>query len=191
MAPRSAHEPPPLNLEARWWDRRLFWRDDTEAHACPAVLDITGRTRILLFGPRQELAAGRWRLTARFELNAEAGLYPYLLQFDDQVHLAEERFGPLGEGLYEVSVENGWPSPAKAELRLWLLMHAFHGELRFHGAVIGSGSANSRQQAPPGSARLADASVEARRRQAAGLRFHFGIPEKAWKTARRLRGSPV
>ena len=58
------------------------------------------------------------------------------VQFDDRVHLAEERFGPRGAGLYEVSVENGWPDPAVIELRLWLLMHAFHGELRFHGAVI-------------------------------------------------------
>ncbi len=136
LALHPANKAPRLRVGETWWDRGAFWNGDEPAEPCPAAIDVTGRSRILVFGPRKELGAGRWRVTARFELNADAGLYPYILQFDDRVHLAEERFGPMGTGLYEVSVDNGWPTPAVVELRLWLLMHAFHGELRFHGAKI-------------------------------------------------------
>lgn len=118
------------------WDRKLFSSGPVMGEPCPDVIDITGRHRILVFGPMLVLPAGRWRLTARFSLSAEAADNPFILQFIHGDSLVEQAFRPAGPGEYELSLDNGFELDAVAALRLWVARAAFHGELRFHGASV-------------------------------------------------------
>jgi hypothetical protein len=121
---------------AAWWDRSLFFLGDAPGEPCPPCIDITGRGRILVYGPLMALPPGRWRLSARFELCALAARHPWRVEFGVGPELTVMEIQPDGAGLYEVALEAAWGHIALAEARLWVLEPVFHGELRLHGARI-------------------------------------------------------
>ena len=118
------------------WARELFrWGDAPEA-PCPAVLDITGRARILVFGPHLHLPPGRWRLSASFHLCRDAARSPLRLECGAGARLAHLDFQPDGAGVYRVALDCELDEPAPFEMRLSVLRAALHGELRFHDAEV-------------------------------------------------------
>ncbi len=123
----------PAETRILTWGRDLFRSGDGP---CPPTIDITGRPRILVFGPYIQLGGGLWRLTARFELCPDAGQYPWLLQFVAGPHMVEESIPPSGAGAYEVSLEQPWRGSQIVEMRLFVVGAAFHGALRFEGVTI-------------------------------------------------------
>jgi hypothetical protein len=122
--------------EVLWWDRRLFKSGAALDQPCPKVIDVTGRMRVLVFGPMIILPAGQWRLRARFGLSPDAALHSYILQFIHGDSLIEQRLQPAAGGEFEVVLENGFAVDAMVALRLWLADPAFHGELGFIGASV-------------------------------------------------------
>lgn len=122
--------------QAIWWDRKLFTAGPELADPCPEVIDVTGRHRVLVFGPMLLLKAGPQRLTARFALSAAAARNAFILQFIHGEQLAEQTFQPTGAGEYAVSLETNFALDAVAALRLWTARAAFDGELRFLGASV-------------------------------------------------------
>lgn len=122
-------------VESFHWDRDLFRTGEGTDEVCPPAIDITGAMRVLVFGPMRILPAGAWRLNVCFALSAEAARYPYILQFIHGDSLVEQRFQPTGAGRFDISLENTFEADAVAALRLWLGGAAFHGCLRFFGAV--------------------------------------------------------
>jgi hypothetical protein len=122
--------------EAIRWDRSLFATGPDMSTPCPEVLDVTGRHRVLVFGPMLPLPAGRWRLAVRFSLSREAAGHDYILQFIHGAALSERRFRPTAAGLYEVDIVNAFAQDAVAALRLWNGRALFQGELRFNGARV-------------------------------------------------------
>jgi len=129
--------------EEIWWDRSAFATGVDMSIPCPEVLDVTGRHRVLVFGPMKVLPAGRWRLAARFALSPDAAGHDYILQFIHGGALAERRFRPTASGEFEVALVNEFDHDAAAAIRLWNARALFHGELRFHGALV------TRESAPP------------------------------------------
>jgi hypothetical protein len=119
-----------------WWDRSLFFSGDAPSEPCPARIDITGRGRILAYGPLIALPPGAWRICLRFELCALAARHPWRLDFAAGSALATSQVQPRGAGLYEVALEARWEEIALAEARLWVAEPAFHGALALHGARI-------------------------------------------------------
>ncbi|MDB5439798.1 MAG: hypothetical protein JWM33_2225 [Caulobacteraceae bacterium] len=121
---------------SQYWPRELFLNADAEPMPCPERIDITGRRRILVYGPYVALPAGRWRLTAEFSLTAEAAAN--LLQveiFQDPAVVVSKLIQPSRGGRFAVPLEaelSGEP----VELRTWLPLPAFDGELCFHGATV-------------------------------------------------------
>ncbi len=118
------------------WSREVLTVDEPGVMPCPETIDITGRERLLVFGPMQILPAGAWRLEVRLHLSEAAARNPYVLQFILGLNLKEVRFQPHGAGEYRVSLDNQFDKDAHAALRLWLARAAFHGELRFLGASV-------------------------------------------------------
>ena len=126
----------PSASQIRSWGRGLF-RSGEEP--CPAVIDIHGTAPGIWCSVHThtiEVGGGRWRLTARFDLCADAGQYPWILQFVAGPHLTGERVPPSGDGVYEVSLEQEWEGARIVELQLYVASPAFHGELRFLGATV-------------------------------------------------------
>lgn len=136
--PALAFYDPVLRVHARpaHWDRSLLFTANPEMQPCPPSIDVTGRQRMLVFGPYMMLPPGQWRLTLRVRISDEAALSPYLLQWGEGANLAEEYFQPTRAGLFRFTATQSWTEPSLIEFRLWLMEAAFHGELEFLDATV-------------------------------------------------------
>jgi hypothetical protein len=123
-------------VEALRWDRQLFMTWDGDLAPCPAVIDVTGRARFLVFGPYLALEPGAWRAKVSLELCAEAVQRPIAVQFGAEPDYTSVDLPRGAEGLHEVEIEHQMKSGDLAQIRVWLKRAAFHGELRFNGAEI-------------------------------------------------------
>jgi hypothetical protein len=119
-----------------WWGRMLFEDGGRPSEPCPAHIDVTGKARILAFGPFISLTPGDWRATLELELSPDAARRSYLAEFRSGESLSRLRFGPLSPGANAVSITHRFEVAAPAEIRLWVARAAFHGELAFKGAAI-------------------------------------------------------
>lgn len=124
-------------LQTEWWGPSLFRHGDRPDAPCPPEIDITGRARILVFGPFVPLPAGRWRAAVTFEACAEARRYPYLIEFGTAAGLTERAVPPGAPPERVVEIEHALTAPATVEIRLWVARAAFHGAIRFHGVRFG------------------------------------------------------
>jgi hypothetical protein len=123
-------------VETLRWDRRLFMTWDGDLAPCPAVIDVTGRERYLVFGPYRALEPGAWRAKVSLELCTETAQRPIAVQFGAEPDYTTVDLPRGVEGLHEVEIEHQMKSGDLAQIRVWLKRAAFHGELRFGGAEI-------------------------------------------------------
>jgi hypothetical protein len=117
-----------------WWDRGVFLSDDEVAGgACPAVIDVTGRSRILAYSPHFQLAPGVWRATALLHLSPDAAHRRIGVQFGADPDFATVEL-PLGvDGDHRAELTLTVIDETPLQVRLWLQKAAFHGEIRFAG----------------------------------------------------------
>lgn len=101
-----------------------------------AVLDLTGRPRILIFGPYIVLPAGRWKAVVRLGFSTPAAKHLYRTDWGTQELYTSYEFRPGREGLFRIGFEYDWDRPAASEFRLLLLEGAFDGEVIFYGVEI-------------------------------------------------------
>lgn len=100
------------------------------------VVDITGRPRLVVYGPYIFLTRGVWRITVRLAFDVDAAQKPYQIQWGSSESYAEYDFVPNRSGIFEISMEHDWPSHAASEVRVMLLEGAFHGSLTLLGVNI-------------------------------------------------------
>lgn len=91
--------------------------------------DLTGRRRLLRYGPYLELAPGRWTVDVEFVLTIDRALVE--LRFEWGTHHDVDIATDLitNSGLYALSLTKTWTEPAVAELRIWLDRAVFDGHL--------------------------------------------------------------
>src|SRR5579871_6987322 len=90
-----------------WWGRGIFLSDeDVTGGVCPPVIDVTGRARILVYGPCRQLAPGVWRATVLLHLSPDAAHRRIGLQFgaDPDFASAEVPLGVDGDHRVELTL---------------------------------------------------------------------------------------
>jgi len=121
---------PPREGVSAEWPLQLFYFPDLEAEEVGASfkIDLTGKARVLMFGPYIELPPGRWRCSLTFALDAYGGSS---LRFE-----WGSLQGEVGEGnritrsgIYEISLERTWEAMEPAEFRVYLAEAAFAGHI--------------------------------------------------------------
>lgn len=129
---------PPLHGASAQWARELFRHTSTSGvvQGVPERLDITGRARILVFGPYVSLPPGDWRIRLRFWLDASAAKASWRLEWGDQARFATHAFRPGRAGRFEVELSHRWEDAAPSELRLALDVPAVDGVLGFEGVRV-------------------------------------------------------
>lgn len=92
-------------------------------------IDLTGRPRILLFGPYVVMPAGTW--TARFQVafDGYAARYLYRMDWGGVEQYASHELRPGKPGVYEFEMTFDWVDRGPAEFRILVLEGVFHGEL--------------------------------------------------------------
>lgn len=136
--PLAIYERPiPAPGAAAEWPRSVFvFTDPVKAGVAPPNIDLTGRGRVVAYGPRYHLPAGQWRITARFAVETEGSdLY---LKFEWGVGENFETLEVLLQksGGYEVVLDHGWTFPGPAELRVWASNAHFVGRMQFQGGRV-------------------------------------------------------
>ena len=120
------------------WSERIFRYDQRAARLAQHIgdLDITGRPRILVYGPYLAMPPGRWQARIRFLVNATAAGKEFRLDWGSPSDFATLLMTPPHSGVFEVDLEHDWPAVDLGEIRLWLMEGAFDGVLHFQGANV-------------------------------------------------------
>jgi hypothetical protein len=128
------------------WGPELFHPSAAGGVGCPRAIDITGRARILLFGPFIPLPPGCWSVQVDFEVCDEAARYPFLVEFGTVDDFSGESVPARAPARRSVRLEHTLRQTAPVEVRLWVSRAAFHGEVRFLGAQIERRDAGPQQE---------------------------------------------
>jgi len=121
-----------------FWGSEIFDINakDVRHHDQQAVFDLTGRPRILIFGPYIVMPEGRWKAVVRLGFSAPTAKHRYRADWGEQEVYTSYEFHPGRDGLFQLEMEYEWDKPSASEFRLLLLEGAFDGEVTFFGAQI-------------------------------------------------------
>lgn len=120
------------------WGPAVFLYDERGSRDAAEVgaIDMTGRPRILVYGPYVGLPAGRWRLVVQFSIDEAATRRTLRIDWGTQADFVSHIVAPDRAGVYEIELEYDWTAAAPAEFRIILLEGAFSGTLIFRGGVV-------------------------------------------------------
>jgi hypothetical protein len=128
---------PPVTGATAEWPMDLFVFEDAERRdMAPPAIDLTGRGRVVVFGPRLDLPPGHWRVTGRFSLDVEDSDVYLKFQWGVGEDLETMDIMLQRSGAYEVSLEKSWATQGPAELRVWASNAHFLGKMEFYGATV-------------------------------------------------------
>lgn len=120
------------------WSERLFIYDDKSSRNQSewGVLDITGKPRMLVWGPYLALPTGHWRALIRFAVDADAARHTYRVDWGTQTDCVSAYVTPRAPGIYEAELDWDFSEPAPSEIRLILTEGSFMGTLMFQGIKV-------------------------------------------------------
>lgn len=120
------------------WSEKLFIYDERGSRNWPewGVLDITGRPRILVWGPYVALPAGTWRAVIRFGVDADAARREFRVDWGTPSACVSEYVKPGQPGMYEVTLDWLFGEADAAEIRLILSEGSFMGTVMFQGISV-------------------------------------------------------
>lgn len=128
--------PPRIGLKVALPLEVFVFKPSSSPLNAPPKIDLTGRGRVVVFGPRHDLPAGRWRVTCRFSIETEGSDIYLKFQWGVGEDLVTVDAMLQHSGTYEVALEHGWVLPDTAELRVWASNAHFLGLMEFLGADI-------------------------------------------------------
>jgi hypothetical protein len=120
------------------WSERLFIFDDKGVSAQEewGLLDVTGRPRILVWGPYIALPKGLWQAVIRFAVDADAARHTYRLDWGTQTECVSTYVTPSRPGVYEASLDWRFVEAALSEIRIILTEGSIGGSLMFQGIKV-------------------------------------------------------
>lgn len=120
------------------WSERLFIYDEKAARDRTewGVLDITGRPRMLVWGPYLALPPGLWRAVIRFGMDAEAAGHQYRVDWGTRTACTSEYVTPGRAGMYEIQLDWLFDQADASEIRLILTEGSFMGTVIFQGMTV-------------------------------------------------------
>lgn len=120
------------------WSEKLFVYDERASRDWPdwGVLDLTGRPRMLVWGPNVALPPGIWRGTVRFGVDDAAASRGLRIDWGTRTMCVSEYVVPGTAGLFEVALDWRFEETDAAEMRLILTEGCFMGRLMFQGMTV-------------------------------------------------------
>ncbi|MGI4817607.1 MAG: hypothetical protein ACRYFE_03730 [Janthinobacterium lividum] len=117
-------------------DQFRYDRDGPTGPSAPHEIDLSGRRRILIWGPYVALPKGRWRVRTKLSFDRRATSYNFAVEFGSAAKFERLDFRPEKAGLYEVELEFGFDGKKRAELRVIIDQGVVGGQLGFYGADV-------------------------------------------------------
>jgi hypothetical protein len=127
---------PSVGASAEWPHDLFVFKNAAKAILSPPHIDLTGRGRVLVYGPRFALPPGRWQATANFTVDTEGSDLFLKFQWGVGEDFHEMQVTLQNSGAYEVTLDHAWNFVGSAELRVWAANAHFLGRMEFHGAKV-------------------------------------------------------
>jgi len=119
--------PPTPGVSVQWPTDIVL---STEASAPGrSVSDLTGRRRLLRYGPYLELSSGRWTADVEFALRIDRAKVELRFEWGTQHDVDVSTNLITTSGVYSLTLSKIWTEPAVVELRVWLDRSVFDGHL--------------------------------------------------------------
>lgn len=131
-----AENPPRIGAKTSLPMEVFTFKKPTKPLVEPPFIDLTGRGRVVVFGPRHDLPAGTWRVTCRFNVDTEASDVYLKFQWGVGEDFETTEIMVQQSGGYQLVLDHTWSTPGTAELRVWAANAHFVGQLEFLGADI-------------------------------------------------------
>jgi hypothetical protein len=120
------------------WASDLFFRGDQAGEPASGSIDITGRARCLMHGPRIMVLPGHWLLVLELVFSLEAADYEFSVEISAGDRLEFRLIHPQHSGLCETRigfvVDEAGEHPV--DIRLSSQRAAFDGTVRLEGATL-------------------------------------------------------
>lgn len=135
LLPYVSHLVPDAELEPLVWEPELFYlfEEPSAASLIPATrpVDITGRARVLVYGPFINLPPGSWSATIVLGFSAEAAGMSFMVEVFAGRQLSHTRVEPSAEEIMEANlhflIDNSVDQPL--QIRIFNERAAFDGRL--------------------------------------------------------------
>lgn len=124
--------PPLVGASATWAPEVFIWTAGDE----PGVADLTGRRRVIQYGPYLLLSAGTWTVDVVFELAMHRAITE--LRFEWGILHDVDRISQrlTVSGRYSASMTHSWSEAGAVELRIWLDRSMFDGTLKVLSVTV-------------------------------------------------------
>jgi hypothetical protein len=124
--------PPSIGASAAWPMSILHWENEAE----PGVTDLTGKRRLIQFGPYLLLSSGTWTAEMVFELSIDRAITELRFDWGDGIDVTAMAQRITAAGIYSVSLTKSWTKPTTTELRIWLDRSMFDGSLKILSTTV-------------------------------------------------------
>jgi hypothetical protein len=128
---------PPMPGPASFWEPDQFsYTSSGTSGGGTSLIDMTGRGRIVLFGPHFTLSPGQWEVEIKFSIDPEGREAHLRFEWGVGNDVAFSYARIKQAGLYSVNLERVWTVPGSAEVRIWVYQPMFSGTMEFLGCNV-------------------------------------------------------
>ena len=124
--------PPAIGATALWAMDVFTWAGGQE----PGFADLTGKRRVIQYGPFIVLSSGTWAAEIVFELTIDRAFAQLRFDWGDGTDVTETSRRLSTAGVYAVTLVKSWDRPTTTQLRIWLERSMFDGFLRIRSTRI-------------------------------------------------------
>lgn len=128
---------PALPKEQHWSPELFVFDPRGEAtRERPALLDLTGPPRALVYGPYVTLPPGNWRAQILFMVDECGCQRRFRVEWGGLSAFASHTFIPGKPGIFRAELEHSWSGDTVAEARIILTESAIEGMLELVGVTV-------------------------------------------------------
>lgn len=134
--------------EATWAGDLFTWNTPPTHAAGRSSLDLTGRPRIVVYGPYMEMPAGRWKAVFTLSVDSYSCRYLFRADWGGVENYTSQEFRPGRPGVFRIEMVYDWAIQGACEFRLLVMEGVFHGQISMSDIAVSR--VDSSTQAEPG-----------------------------------------
>lgn len=124
--------PPRVGASAAWEPHVFIWTAGSES----GFVDLTGRRRVIQYGPYLMLSAGTWKVDLVFDISIHRAVSELRFEWGilHDCETISKRVTVAGR--YSASMTHSWAAAGPVELRIWLDRSMFDGTLKVLSVTV-------------------------------------------------------
>ncbi|MEN5363246.1 hypothetical protein [Brevundimonas intermedia] len=119
------------------WPAALFLHERSgKSDIDGEIFDLTGRRRVIRYGPYIEMPVGLWKVVVPFTLWIDSAIVEIRVEWASSVSVTSVTEVIRQSGRYEVTLSQAWEEIGPCEIRIWLDRAVFDGTIQLHDPSV-------------------------------------------------------